>query len=353
MGKYKILILLIMGLLVAACKKEPLPDLPEENEPYYSVKGYIDGEFINLNVGQEGNFMSKGVTENNGIKSYYGQVVSPSNDLIIKIEFTVPEKSYTAQGVDPFKQNSIDFLVHEPGCKMFDFGSNILQSNYVYIQDENGSFQQTNEVNFSEYGKQNITMKLANLSQETYDIPIYYGFKNEQLNAGFSAYASADTTFFVAYDQDLKHQWFLDGDLISEEAEFKKIIGIGVHKIEHVITDNYGNQANEVSLLRITDFVLDWKMNILDCQGTTAPPNNYGRVIVTAIIDGQEYKSDRVTKNKEHNFTVSNVSFVGNSTSNPDWAVFDFDFESVLSNQNDSDSLSLTLMSGTFNIGLK
>ena len=344
---------IFIAVFVASCKKEPLPNLPEENDPYYSVKGYIDGEFIDLNVGQEGILISQGVSLNNGIKTYFGQIVSPSEDLLMKIEFTVPERPVTAQGLDPFTSQQIQFLVHETGCKSLGFGSNIQQSNFVYVQNDQGNFEQLSELSFKEYGKHDVTFKFTNVSPNHYVIPVNYGYNHQQMNPDFTVYGSADTTFFAAFDQDGEHSWYIDDNLVSNEAIYSDFLSIGIHKVEHQKVDEYGNIATKTTLVRITDFVFDWKMDINNCQGSNNNNYNYGKVIVTVNTNGHEYKSYRAVENLDNSFIVNNVEFVGSSPNNPDWAVFDFEFESVLINQNSSDSLSLTGMSGTFNIGLQ
>ena len=56
--------------------------------------------------------------------------------------------------------------------------------------------------------------------------------------------------------------------------------------------DEHGNQSSHITLMRITDYVLDWKMDIGVCGGSNV--NNYGKVIVSVSKDGGLYTSDKL-----------------------------------------------------------
>ena len=144
----KLLYILVLSAAVVSCKKEPLPVLPDDTAPYYSISGYIDSEFINMNVGQEGILISQGVDMTNGVETYFGQIVSPSQDLLIKVEVTRPEVPFTPNGLAALNEGGISYLVHEQGCLSASFGSNTLQPNYLLIKNSSGVFEPVTEVEF-------------------------------------------------------------------------------------------------------------------------------------------------------------------------------------------------------------
>jgi hypothetical protein len=348
--KRGIYILTVMVLL-AACKKEPLPDLPEQNLPYYSVKGYLDGEFIDLNVGQEGIHISQGVSEINGIPAFYGQIISPNEDLLLKIEFTRPAKPFGYNSFSAFDLINLGYLVHQPGCLQVSFGNNQLQSNYVQIKGGSGNYMATSEMDFQEYGLHEVSFKFTDFNQNNYSLPINYGYNNTHLIAGFTTAGNGDTTEFFAIDPELEHEWYIDGSLASTEASFGMPLAIGIHKVEHMVKDEYSNESSFTTLVRITDYVLDWQMSINPCSGSSPTLSNYGKVKVSVVKNGMEYSSDHFHGNLSNSFSISGIQYIG-SSSDPSRAVFDFNFGSTLVNQNGTDSLSLNAMSGTFNVGL-
>ncbi|MEO9534094.1 MAG: hypothetical protein ABJG68_03780 [Crocinitomicaceae bacterium] len=346
----KLLGFVMMVLVLAACKKEPLPDLPEDTPPYYSIQGSIDGEAIDLNVGQEGIEIAQGTSMINGIPSYFGQIVSPAEELIIKFEFVRPELMLDATGVCAFDYSKLGFMVHEPGCRSFSFGNNQYQSNYLLIKDENGNFVPTDEVQMNEFGQYSAIMKFTDVGQNSFTVPVRYGFADFQLNPAFTLSPDNDMVHFEPVEDDGAHQWYVNDDLISSEESFSSTFPIGVHKVEHVIQDEYGNESRHLTLMRITDYVLDWKMDINVCGGSNT--NNYGKVIVSVSKNGTLYTSDKYLDNLSQNFSVSNVEYIGSSDFNPERAVFDFFFNATLLNASQTDSLSLEDMTGTFNVGL-
>lgn len=350
MRKWSLILALVA--VVTSCKKEPLPDLPEANTPYYSVSGYVDGEFVDMNVGQEGIHISQGVSEMNGIPTFYGQIISPNENLRLRIEFTRPEIVVSSAGVSAFDLSNLGYLVHQPGCKTFSFGSNILQGNFVQVAVESGIFNQQNEISFDEYGKHEVSFKFTDIGQNSFTIPIKYGFENTMLNTGFTTSPNQDTTVFSANDIELNHEWYIDGTWVSSEAEFGMPLSIGIHKVEHKVKDTHENEASHTTLIRITDFVLDWQLGLNPCSGTSNSGSKYGKVIVTLWKDGVEYSSVHLNDNLSNNFSVSNIEYFG-VQSMPSRAAFEFSFGTTLMNEDSGDSLSLSGMSGNFNIGLQ
>lgn len=345
-------IFVMIAVLMAACKKKPLPDLPEDNAPYYSISGLMDDDSVNLYVGQEGITFAQGPTEVNGVQAYFGQISSPAEDLTIKMTIVRPERPLGSDGIQAISPSSIGFLVHESGCRDFSFAPYQGQSNYLLIKDVNGNFVPAESVNFEEYGNYEVTMKFTDVGQNSFVVPLNYGFETYQHNPKFVVYPEADTVSFAATVQDGSHQWLVDGSLMSTNHSFSSTtLSAGIHKVEHILTDEYGNEASYITLIRITDFVLDWQMHIGSCGGQN--PSNYGKVIVSVEKDGELYTSEFVDENVNAVFSASNVEYVSTGNSGAaDRAVFDFFFNAQLQNDTQTESLSLSSMTGTFNVGL-
>src|SRR5690606_12023789 len=122
--------------------------------------------------------------------------------------------------------------------------------------------------------------------------------------------------------------------------------------VQHVIHDQYYNESTHTTLLRVTDYLLDWQLAMNGCSGPVNT-SNYGKVTISVQKNGELYKSDRTAINLLNNFSVSNIEYVGNSSYEPIRVVFDLAFDAMLVNESGSDSLSLSAMSGTFNVGLQ
>ncbi len=112
-------------LLLASCKKDPLPELPDSNEPYYSVRGLVDEDSINWVVGLNQATITHGVTEMNGVQTFYGQINSPQTGMALKVEVLRPEIIFNGTSIDAISGNELFYLVHCPGSVKFNFGIRI------------------------------------------------------------------------------------------------------------------------------------------------------------------------------------------------------------------------------------
>lgn len=340
----------ILALVLVACKKEPLPDLPDETGPYYSIQGNIDSEPLDLNVGQEGIIIDYGVSELNGVDTYFGQISSPANDIEVKIEFVRPELQVSSSGIQAFDLDNMGFLVHETGCLDVDFGSNLQQMNYMLVKDENGDFEPVQNLTFDQYGVFDKTFKFTDVSQNSFIIPVSYGFEPNELKADFQVTGNGMNVIFAPTETSGSHQWIINGNLVSNSPEYIGQFQIGVFVVQHIVTDVYQNSASYTSLMRISDFVYDWKMSFTPC---TPGISNYGKVVVQVTKDGQVYRSDLSQQNTWKPFSIENEELVYDSEFEGHNAVFDFAFDAVVVNDSQTDSLSLNGMTGRFNVGLK
>jgi hypothetical protein len=350
MNNWRIYLVLVLAL--AACKKEPLPDLPEETPPYFLIQGNINGNSVYYNVGQEGIKIAHGKTLVNGVETYFGQILSPSDDVLIKMEFTKPSKNYKAASFTAFDFGSLSYLVNKPGCINFGFGQNLTQIYNMEIKTDGGNFVQDSQIEFEEYGIYDVTFKFTDFNTTSYVIPVQYGFKNTQLNSDFELLASGTEVNFYPSTESGTHKWFINGALVSTDTTYFSEFPIGIHKVSHELTDEYGNKSTSVSLMRISDFVLNWKMSMNSCASSTNEVNNYGKVNVILQTDGEIYKSSNSLDNLSKSFSITNDTYVMTTGPDPSRAVFDFNFDAILVNDSKTDSLSLVGMTGTFNIGL-
>lgn len=342
----------LISLVLLACNKEPLPDLPEDNTPYYSISGLMGEDSVNLFVGQEGITFAQGQTQVNGIPAFFGQISSPAENLTFKMTLTRPERPVGAEGPQVIDQYTLGYLVHQAGCRDFTFSPVMDQGNYLLIKNEDESFVPAESINFQQFGMYPIVMKFTDVGQNSFTVPVNYGFEQNQLNPKFIVYNSPDTVSFAAINQDGSHQWLVDGSTVSNSALFSmSSLSDGIHEVQHLITDEYGNIASFESLIRVTDYLLDWQMQIGNCGDIN--PSNFGKVIVTVDKDGEQFSSEFVTDNLDHVFSATNVAYVSTDNSGePNRAVFDFFFDAELKNATQTESLSLNSMTGTFNVGL-
>ena len=130
---------LLLILLFFACTKEPLPVLPEGNNPIYTLKGMMGDDSLHLDVGMETVVLNHGVEDEFGVLSYFSEMESVRDNEKLKIEIVRQELPRNGGTFEIFKANQVPFLVHEKGTVLFDFGGVGNQLNTFQIQ--NSKFQ--------------------------------------------------------------------------------------------------------------------------------------------------------------------------------------------------------------------
>lgn len=339
-------------LVFTACKKEPLPDLPNETGPYYYVRGEANGESFNYNVGDDNISLTNGVSHVNNVESYWGQISALTDQMYVKVEVIRPEVYFTSTGFHALQNGTVPFFVNEPGCYLMDFGLNYNQQNYVLVKDPNNSFELMDQIEYDEFGIYNLTLKFTDISNtNSYTIPVNHGFNNEELNPAFMVEGWQDSLILYPMATTGSHQWFVNSQLVSEEAQLTYLFPNGIHKIDHIVIDEFGNRSETCDLIRVTDSVFDWHFKLNPCGASH--PSNYGEIIISVFHNGQWYYSDIAASNNQRELTITNVEYIGEQTLEPAQAIFECKFDCVLYNESMTDSLSLNQVVSKINVDLK
>lgn len=340
------------SVFITSCKKEKLPDLPPENDPYYSVRGLVNGDSISWNVGENSVTLSYGADNFNKIESYYGQINNTTDDQTIRIEVLRPEIFASTSGISSVEQGQIPLLTNKSGAIKLNFGISYGQFNYVLVKDdESNNFAQMNEIDFKEYGVHDLTLKFTDYSpSESFTLPVKFGFENQVLKAGFTSNGSGDTLNVLAENTDGSHQWYLNNVLVSEESGFSKHLEDGIYKLKHVLTDAFGNSADYTTLIRFKEGHFYWQMKYyyIDQPACTS---HYGNIIVSMKKDGVWYSTLHAAQNENSFLTTSNIVTELNNNLKPVSTRFNFDFGTVLYTADQTDSLVLSSFTGKINVG--
>lgn len=345
-------LILMLSLAFFSCKKESLPELPEENSPYYKIKGLVNEDLIDWNVGLNNVTITYGTGDMNGVQTYYGQINSATDGKAIKIEVIRPERFFNGAKVTLIPTDGLSFFVQKSGAIKFNFGANFSQFNYFLIKNEANDFMSMDLVNFDEYGLYNLELKFLDYSSTPFVLPVKFGFEEELINARFDCIGDGGSIVATPEKSAGKHKWFIDGNLVSEETVFIYTLQNGIYSLKHKFSDEFGNEAEYSTLVRIKNDQFYWQLKYFYEQPNQCV-SNYGKVIVSFLKNGEWYNSENTLDNLKNSFSVANINTVLGQDFEPQSCMFDFDFKSSLYNDNHTDSLYLSDMIGTINIGLK
>ena len=345
----KFLFFVLPIVFLVGCKKDPLPVLPDSNEPFYQVRGLVNGDSINWVVGLDDATITHGISEMNGVQTFYGQI---KDEMALKIEILRPEIFFDGTSIEAIEGSQLVYLVHKPGSVKFNFGMNYSQLNYLLIKDEMNEFLVNDHIDFDEFGIYNVYLKFTDYGSESFIVPIKYGFEENELIACFNSSGDGNILHVHPITTEGTHQWILNGELVSEEAGFTKEMQNGIHTLTHKITDANFNEAEYTTLIRFVDGNFYWQLKYYYMPPAQAS-SNYSKVMVSFMKDGVWYTSSNSSSNLENKFDVSNIETIVDSNFEPMWTMFDFAFKSVLYNETQSDSLYLPEMIGSINVALK
>lgn len=348
----RLLLIILSIVLFASCKKEPLPELPAENEPYYNISGLVNGDSINWTVGKEDATLSHGVTSMNGIQSFYGQINSPKDGMAIRIEILRPEIIFDGAEFSIIHDEELPYLVHEAGAIKFNFGMNYQQFNYLLIKNELNDYVVMNQVPFKQYGLYTVDLKFTDFGPESFSVPVKYGFEDHDLLPAFTSSGDGNVLTVKPLTTEGAHEWYIDGVLVSEEAAFSQPLEDGIYTVQHKITDDFHNCADYTTLIRFMDGQYYWQLKYYYVP-PVQPSSHYGSVIVSMQKNGVWYSSTTSKSNLDYKFHVSNVETILDGNFEPLWTLFDFSFGTALYHENQTDSLYLSEMAGTVNVALK
>ena len=161
-----------VALVLGACKKQELPVLPEGNDPVYKIAGKLDGEELNYIIGETGVAISHGLGDENGLLTYYGEMVSAGSDEKIKLGFIRQETPIVGGEIKVIERKEIPFLVHETVTRTFDFGGVGNQINNMMLLDDVGDFSYMTELELKEFGIFSVPIIFPDYSMEVFEFVV-------------------------------------------------------------------------------------------------------------------------------------------------------------------------------------
>ncbi len=354
---WKIVVMVTVAVL-ASCKKEPLPDLPEGNSPIYTLNGNVNSDSVDLSVGLDGTKLNYGLSEENGLITHFGEIDAPNKNEKFRIEFIQQERPETANETRVFNDFTVPYLVHEQVSATLDFGGVGNQTSYVSISKSDSiPFLTTNAIELKEYGLIPIRVRFSdhNTPERVYRFTINYGYAPQNLNPSFTSESGNKMLYLTADGEAMAHKWYLNDVLVNETNMCTWTLEDGIHCIVHSVEDEYGNIAEETEIMRFKGGKEFWRMDV-KYEDKALTPQRFGNVIVSMYKNGEWYTSKEAVSNIHDSFfSVDSIRSVSEETlpNDPVLLAYKFKLGAVLYNTSQTDSLVLDNVEGTFAAGLK
>jgi len=343
--------LLFFFVLSFGCTKEPLPILPEGNNPIYTLKGMMDGDSLDFNVGLETVVLTHGIDDEFGVFSSYSEMESVRDNEKIRIEIIRQELPQKGSSVEVFNSSQVPFLVHEKGTVLFDFGGVGNQLNNFQIQDANGYFVNIFGLEISHFGVHTIKAKIDDVGQQVFHFQVKHGYEDRQLFSSYNVQGSSTEIYLDATHSNFAHEWYIDNMLVGTDSSYVGNVQDGVHEIVHRVFDIHGNISSTSGLVRFKGGKDFWDMTVNYSPTESFEAYNYGRIIISYFKDDRWYSSAYGLSNRGQKVSVDGVTRLQDDLEG-DLLAFDVAFDAQLFTEDLSDSISLNSVTGKFLIGL-
>ena len=344
------ILLLTSIIFTYACKKiEPPMDITQANDPIYLLEGLINNDSIKLYVNDTTVFISNAPYNMNGVEAYSSTINDVESGFELKMIVLKPEIILSENGLKLINETNTNYIVHKNICKAFSFSNGSNQGNYTNIE-LNDKKVIGNQLELTEYGKYDLKFNFNNINNKTYVLPVEFGFKDEILNPYFKILGLDHNKIVVhSNNTSISSRWLIDGNEISSELNDTLEIGDGIHKISHTVTDNNNNSATHSTLVNIHNSLI-WEMSQTYCSEDIIE-NNYGNIIIEVKKNGTEYTSAYNSKNLTNNLKINNIEYILDaSLQSIKFIKFNVSFDAELKNYDNSKTLNLKNMKGTFHI---
>lgn len=329
---YIFISLSLIVLSFSACKKIETPISGYESDPIYRVSGLVDEYEVDMIVDEMSCHLYSDTSTINGVKTYQVNVADDSLGIDVRIIVYRPERFIVENGNNLLPTGELKFLVNQSVCmELNGVGDQGILMDDLSLE-VNGNAFGTNQFSVDEYGVYKSQVHFSNFNTSKV-IDINVGFENQEILPGFDL-EYGDSLIAEAVVTDYKHQWFLDSSLVSYQSVYTSSISYGFHSIKHLVTDNYGNEAEESRLFYYGQSGLFWVLEPSFCN-TNFIPSNYSSLVVEVEKDGETFTSSTVSSNLNQEIEVISVNYVSDYYSGGlKMLIFNIKFNAILESEN-------------------
>lgn len=316
-------IFVIVSYMVSSCSKDQL-EIPEENEPVFTVSGTFGDNPLSLTAGDNGAYMYTNTSIINGVNLYGGYI----SDGATTIELGVFDGSIDIPNHIP----EIEIANLSPLFAQFQYQpmaelNKYAFSNQSYIAEiewfANGQLIGINEADINEPGKYEICAHITylDLTSDTLCNELILGYQrsgNFQINhSAASGYLNADISLIGGIGTPTEIKWYLDGAYLTNLNILQTSVGNGSHLLTAEVTFANGvkrvknclvNAVNQAK--NIEDFT------VFELQNNGSYKQDY-RLVLKITKDGQEYVSDHAD-NDNSTVEITDVSYFGKNAAGKD-----------------------------------
>lgn len=345
--KKNILYITIAFTLLSCEKIQSKMEIDNNTTPIYKMSGRLNEQAFNYTVNDTNVFMSHGEEKMNGVTTFFTHFEDTENSSSLKISVIAPEKIYQHITDYSTEDRVVNYLLHEPGCYYFGFTETPANPPLV-IHEQDGNFVNEPNIDIEGYGIYNIPIRFKGLSNETFNYTINHGFEAQNLLAEYVLTSDNSGIKFHSVFEEYKHEWFLDGEKITENNSGSTTVLNGVHTLVHIMSDNFGNRNSARSIFYTHANNIKWTLKTEECIAPPTSTTNFERLVLEYTKDGEVYSSAFSEENINHTFKIKNTEYFLDEINNASISIkFDVEFSGTLHNADKSKKIMFSEVTGT------
>lgn len=331
-------------LTLESCKKE-IVEIPESNEPVFTVNGTIGNDSVNFVVGDDNSSFFSNIESINGVDFYTGNLINGDSEM----------KLGMYQGNIDFQNILLDTLINLKQLKFAYFSNESLfeikKSEFQnsaeikeikwYVNDE---FFSTNNIKIFKPGKYNVCAQITYNNQNAVTIcnEIIVGYKrSSEIELKFDVVNNQFNAWLETTGSPISSvKWFLNEQLISEANQLNNYVSENLNTLKAEVT--FANGAKRIRSV------------LIDCTGNNFSIEDFAKfenksnsfwdykIAFSYKNQGEEYTS-LFTENDFSKFIINSVEFLGvDSNGNPVY-IFKGILNTFLKSKSSSDILEVKL----------
>lgn len=311
---------LFLGLIIlisSSCKKDKI-EIPESNDPVFTVSGHFDGEEFNIIAGDNGAYMNTMTQVENGVNVFSGIISNENLSIEVGVfdgNLDVVSNGIPGSNIAPVFSSVSTTPIATLSKNAFQNASSI---NYIkWIVD--GIDKGTNDVSIYEAGKYNICSEIHfdDGSQKTLCNELLLGFNhNATCNIKTTLLGNGNVKIHTnnQSNQTSSVQWYLNDVLTSTSDTFQINLPSDLQKVtakihfqngtvktKSILVNGYNEQKN------IEDF------SVFETQSEAFTPRDFNVKVI--VKKGNETFRSDLANNVSSNISISDISYFGLNSS--------------------------------------
>lgn len=320
-------LLCAVGMLtLGSCTKEVI-NLPEPNDPVFTLNGTMSGIEFDLIAGDDNAFMHTGTEMVNGVNLFSGELSNGDFSLELGIFDGMVDKPGHIT-VDEI-QNIIPTFSSHGSQPLLVLSKSMLGSNQVIENVDwyiNNTFAGSDEVEIREPGKYSVCafITFGNGDSNNLCEDIIVGYER---NANFSiqyAFQAGQqggiiSANILAVDAGVESvEWIVDDVSMGSDLTFEAVLDAQSTRVKAIVHFDNGAVREKVVIIDGDNNVYSAKsFSVMEMSSTYEAPNQDFNIRLTIKSNGKTYLSE-YANNKNSSLDITGVEFYGKNTEGND-----------------------------------